>query len=139
MTESAVASRPRDEQPPDSTPTIRVTAMPADVNPYGDMFGGWMMAQMDLAAGSVASRHCCGRAVTVAVEGMKFHRPVFVGDEVSVHAELVATGSTSMTIEVEAWRRGRHTDEAYRVTQARFVFVAIGDDRQPRRVPTLPS
>ena len=68
---------------------------------------------------------------------MKFLRPVFVGDEVSVHAELVATGSTSMTIEVEAWRRGRHTGEAYRVTQAWFVLVAIGDDRQPRRVPTV--
>jgi acyl-CoA thioesterase YciA len=75
--------------------------------------------------------------VTIAVEGMQFHRPVFVGDEVSVHARLVATGTTSMTITVEAWRRGRHTDEACRVTQARFVFVAIGDDRQPRRVPRL--
>lgn len=127
----------KDEQPPLDTPVIRVTAMPADVNPYGDMFGGWMMAQMDLAGGSVASRHCGGRAVTIAVDGMQFHRPVFVGDEVSVHARLVATGRTSMTIDVEAWRRARHTDEACRVTQARFVFVAIGDDRQPRRVPPL--
>lgn len=127
----------KDEQPPLDTPVIRVTAMPADVNPYGDMFGGWMMAQMDLAGGSVASRHCGGRAVTIAVDGMQFHRPVFVGDEVSVHARLVATGRTSMTIDVEAWRRARHTDEACRVTQARFVFVAIGDDRQPRRVPRL--
>lgn len=129
----------KDEQPPAGAPTIRVTAMPADVNPYGDMFGGWMMAQMDLAAGSVASRHCGGRAVTIAVDGMQFHRPVFVGDEVSVHAALVATGNTSMTIEVEAWRRARHSDECYRVTQARFVFVAIGDDRQPRRVRALPT
>ena len=126
-----------EEEPPADAPVIRVTAMPADVNPYGDMFGGWMMAQMDLAAGSVASRHCGGSAVTIAVEGMQFHRPVFVGDEVSVHARLGATGTTSMTITVEAWRRGRHTDEACRVTQARFVFVAIGDDRQPRRVPRL--
>ena len=126
-----------EEEPPADTPVIRVTAMPADVNPYGDMFGGWMMAQMDLAAGSVASRHCGGRAVTIAVDAMQFHRPVFVGDEVSVYARLVATGTTSMTITVEAWRRGRHTDEACRVTQARFVFVAIGDDRQPRRVPRL--
>lgn len=124
-----------DEQPPPDAPVIRVTAMPADVNPYGDMFGGWMMAQMDLAAGSVASRHCGGRAVTIAVDGMQFHRPVFVGDEVSVYARLIATGTTSMTMEVEAWRRGRHNDDACRVTQARFIFVAIGDDRQPRRVP----
>lgn len=120
---------------PDGAPTIRVTAMPADANPYGDIFGGWLMGQMDLAAGSVASRHSGGRAVTVAAEGMKFHRPVIVGDEVSVYATLVATGSTSMTIDVEAWRRSRHKEEAFMVTQARFVFVAMGEDRQPRRVP----
>jgi acyl-CoA thioesterase YciA len=125
------------ERLPDANPVIRVTAMPADANPYGDIFGGWLMAQMDLAAGSVASRHSHGRAVTVAVEGMKFHRPVVVGDEVSVFARLVATGTTSMTIEVDAWRRGRHADEAYQVTQARFVFVAMGEDRQPRRVPGM--
>ena len=125
------------EHPPEGAPTIRVTAMPADANPYGDIFGGWLMGWMDSAAGSVASRHCGGRAVTVAVEGMKFHRPVIVGDELSVYARLEATGTTSMTIDVEAWRRGRHNDEAYRVTQARFVFVAIGEDRQPRRVPAM--
>ena len=122
---------------PDRPPTIRVTAMPADANPYGDIFGGWLMGHMDLAAGSVASHHSGGRAVTVAAEGMKFHRPVVIGDEMSVYATLVATGNTSMTIEVEAWRRGRHSDEAYMVTQARFVFVAIGEDRQPRRVPPM--
>ncbi|MBB4084545.1 acyl-CoA thioesterase [Sphingomonas carotinifaciens] len=122
---------------PDGAPTIRVTAMPADANPYGDIFGGWLMGQMDLAAGSVASRHSGGRAVTVAAEGMKFHRPVIVGDEVSVYATLVATGSTSMTIDVEAWRRSRHKEEAFMVTQARFVFVAMGEDRQPRRVPPM--
>ena len=128
-----------DDTPPAAEPTIRVTAMPADANPYGDIFGGWLMGQMDLAAGSVASRHCGGRAVTVAAEGMKFHRPVVVGDEVSVYAILAATGNTSMTVDVEAWRRSRHSDEAYMVTQARFVFVAIGEDRQPRRVPAKVS
>ena len=122
---------------PQKSPVIRVTAMPADANPYGDIFGGWLMGHMDLAAGSVASRHCGGRAVTIAVEGMKFHRPVIVGDELSVYATLVATGRTSMTIEVEAWRRSRHSEEAYNVTQARFVFVAIGEDRQPRKVPDM--
>ena len=122
---------------PEAAPTIRVTAMPADANPYGDIFGGWLMGQMDLAAGSVASRHSGGRAVTIAAEGMKFHRPVFVGDEVSVYATLVAVGTTSMTIEVEAWRRARHADESPKVTQARFVFVAIDDNRQPRRVPGM--
>ncbi|PAX08734.1 acyl-CoA thioesterase [Sphingomonas lenta] len=126
------------DTPPARAPTIRVTAMPADSNPYGDIFGGWLMGQMDLAAGSVASRHCGGRAVTIAVEAMKFHRPVFVGDELSVYATLIRTGNTSMTIEVEAWRRARHSDDCYRVTQASFTFVALGDDRQPRRVPGMP-
>jgi acyl-CoA thioesterase YciA len=122
---------------PDKAPTIRVAAMPADANPYGAIFGGWLMGQMDLAAGSVASRHAGGRAVTIAVEGMKFHAPVIVGDEVSVYATLVATGNTSMTIEVEAWRRARHSETAYMVTQARFVFVATDENRAPRRVPPV--
>ena len=123
---------------PDGSPTIRVTAMPADANPYGDIFGGWLMGQMDLAAGSVASRHAGGRAVTIACDAMKFHAPVLVGDEVSVYARLVAVGNTSMTIEVEAWRRARHANDACKVTQARFVFVATDTNRQPRRVAPLP-
>ena len=118
---------PLGETPPDGEPAVRVIAMPADTNPYGDIFGGWLLSMMDSAAGSVASRHSRGRAVTIAVEAMTFHRPVFVGDEVSVYATLVATGSTSMTIEVEAWRRGRHAMDAYQVTQARFVFGADQD------------
>ncbi|MBR0552228.1 acyl-CoA thioesterase [Stakelama marina] len=120
------------ERPPQCEPAIRVTTMPADANPYGDIFGGWLMSQMDMAAGLVASRHSKGRAVTIAVEGMKFHAPVLVGDEVSVYADLVATGRTSMTIDVEAWRRDRHQEEQCRVTQARFVFVAIDEARKPR-------
>ncbi|WP_242096124.1 MULTISPECIES: acyl-CoA thioesterase [unclassified Sphingomonas] len=124
---------------PAGAPTIRVTAMPGDANPYGDIFGGWLMGQMDLAAGSTASRHSGGRAVTIAVEGMKFHAPVLIGDEVSVFATLVAVGNTSMTIEVEAWRRARHVEDMCKVTQARFVFVATDENRRPRRVPGLPA
>lgn len=120
------------DAPPTGQPAIRVTTMPADANPYGDIFGGWLMSQMDMAAGLVASRHARGRAVTIAVEGMKFHAPVAIGDEVSVYADLVATGRTSMTIDVQAWRRGRHVEEQCRVTQARFVFVAIDEHRRPR-------
>ena len=127
----------QDERMPQGAPAIRVTAMPADANPYGDIFGGWLMSQMDLAAGSVASLHSGGRAVTIAVEGMTFHRPVFVGDEVSVFARLISVGRTSMKIDVEAWRRGRHSEESYKVTQATFTFVAVGEDRQPRRVAPL--
>ena len=80
-----------------------------------------------------------GRAVTIAVDGMTFHRPVIVGDEVSVFATLKSVGRTSMKIDVEAWRRARHDDRSYRVTQATFTFVAICEDRQPRSVPPLPA
>lgn len=126
-----------DEQPPEYSPAVRVIAMPADTNPHGDIFGGWLMSLMDSAAGSVAARHSKGRAVTIAVEGMTFLRPVIVGDEVSVFASLASVGSTSMKIAVEAWRRARHDDRSYRVTQATFTFVAIGEDRQPRSVPPI--
>src|SRR3546814_7071126 len=97
------------------------------------------MGQMDMAAGVVASRHSKGRAVTVAVEGMKFHNPVFVGDDVSVFAHLVRVGTTSMTIDVEAWRRARHSEESHRVTQDKFVFVAVDEEKRPRRVPPMPD
>jgi acyl-CoA thioesterase YciA len=126
---------PSDDLPPPDAPTVRVVAMPADTNPYGDIFGGWLLSMMDSAAGSVASRHSRGRAVTIAVDGMAFLRPVFVGDEVSVYARLTGTGRTSMKIAVEAWRRARHDENSYKVTEARFTFVAVGEDRQPRRVP----
>lgn len=128
-----------DETPPSGQPAIRITAMPADSNPYGDIFGGWLMSQMDLAAALVASRHAKGRAVTIAVEGMQFHRPVLIGDELSVYAELVKVGSTSMTVDVEAWRRARHGEESQKVTQAKFVFVAIDEVRRPRKVPPMPE
>ena len=124
---------------PEGAPATRITAMPGDANPYGDIFGGWLMGQMDMAAALVASRHSKGRAVTIAVEGMQFHRPVLVGDEVSVFATLVKVGSTSMTVEVEAWRRARHSEETYKVTQAKFIFVAIDEVRRPRRVPPMAS
>lgn len=124
---------------PQEQPAVRVTALPADANVYGDIFGGWLMSQMDLAASSVASRHATGRAVTIAVEGMTFHRPVFVGDEVSVFARLIKVGRTSMRVEVEAWARDRHSDDANKVTQAVFAFVAVGQDRRPRPVRALAS
>lgn len=128
-----------DPTPPTQAPTVRVVAMPADSNPNGDIFGGWLMSQMDLAAGSVASRHSTGRAVTIAVEGMKFHLPVSIGDEVSVYTKLASVGRTSMTIEVEAWRRHRDEHEMCKVTQASFTFVAIDLDGRPRPVPPLPA
>ncbi|MES2096860.1 MAG: acyl-CoA thioesterase [Pseudomonadota bacterium] len=121
-------------RPPSREPAIRVTAMPADANTYGDIFGGWLMSLMDSAAGLVAARHSHGRAVTVAMDGMQFHSPVHIGDEVSVYARLVKTGRTSMIVDVETWARDRHQDEFRKVTQAAFTFVAIDKDRKPRAV-----
>ncbi len=118
--------------PPSGEPTVRVIAMPADANPYGDIFGGWLVGQMDMAAGSVASRHSGGRASTVALNAMEFLLPVSVGDEVSVYATLVKAGRTSMTIDVEAWRRHRDEEQRHKVTQATFIFVAIDGNRKPR-------
>lgn len=115
-------------------PIIRVTAMPADVNPYGDIFGGWLMGLMDSGAGLIAARYSKGRAVTVAMDGMQFHLPVKVGDEVSVYGRLDKVGRSSMVIAVEAWRRPRHVDEAVKVTEAVFTFVAIDEGGRPRPV-----
>lgn len=124
-----------DGQLPRLAPAVRVFAMPADTNPVGDIFGGWLMCQMDVAAGSVAARRAEGRAVTIAAESMTFLRPVKVGDEVSVYASLDSTGRTSMRINVEAWRRAQHTDVAEKVTQAAFTFVAVDNDGRPRPLP----
>ena len=119
---------------PQGQPAIRVTAMPADTNANGDIFGGWLMSQMDMGAGLIAARHSRGRTATVAMDGMQFHHPVKIGDEISVYGNIVRVGRTSMTIAVEAWRRHRHEDEAIKVTQAVFTFVAIDDQGRPRPV-----
>jgi acyl-CoA thioesterase YciA len=115
-------------------PLIRVIAMPADTNPSGDIFGGWLMAQMDLAAGNLAHRIAKGRCVTAAVDGMAFLSPVHVGDEVSFYADLLSMGRTSMKITVEAERRTRFQTETIPVTKAVFTFVAIDEDRRPRPI-----
>jgi acyl-CoA thioesterase YciA len=114
---------------------IRTIAMPSDTNPAGDNSGGWLMTQLDLAAGTAAARRARGRCVTVAVDGMAFHSPVHVGDEVSVYADLISTGRTSMKFQVEAWRRSRDGDEQIKVTEAVFTFVAIDSGSRPRPLP----
>lgn len=126
------------DQDPTAAPTepvIRTIAMPADTNPSGDIFGGWLMGQRDLAAGNAAARRARGRCSTVAVDGMVFHRPVMVGDEVSLYATILWVGRTSMRISVEAWRRSREGDARFQVTQAIFTFVAIDAEGRPRPVP----
>jgi acyl-CoA thioesterase YciA len=105
-------------------PLIRVIAMPKDTNPSGDIFGGWLMAQMDLAAGNLAQRLAKGRCVTAAVDGMAFLAPV--------HVELLSVGRTSMKISIEAVRRTRFETETVPVTKAVFTFVALDEDRRPR-------
>ena len=109
--------------------------MPADTNPAGDIFGGWLLSQMDLAASSVAMRRARTRCATVALDGMAFLSPVFVGDEVSLYARLASTGRTSLKIMVEAWRRSRDGETSIKVTQAMFTFVAIDAERRPTPLP----
>lgn len=122
------------QTPPNGEPALRTVAMPADTNPAGDIFGGWLMAQMDLAGGLAASRVARGRVATVAVDAMVFRRPVKVGDEVSVWAELIATGTTSLRFRVSAWRRPREEAHHVKVTEAIFTFVALDETGRKRPV-----
>lgn len=120
---------------PSGTLTLQTVAMPADTNSNGDIFGGWLMAQMDLAGSVLARERAQGRVATVAVEGMSFHRPVQVGDVVSIHAEMLREGRTSMVMDVAAWVRRLPTGKALKVTEARFIFVAIDDTGAKRFLP----
>lgn len=116
-------------------PALRAIAMPADANPNGDIFGGWVLSQMDLAGGTAAVRRAQGRVATVAITGMSFHLPVFIGDEVSCYAEIVKVGRTSIAVRVESWVRRGVSNERIKVTEGLFTYVAIGPDRRPRPVP----
>jgi acyl-CoA thioesterase YciA len=116
-------------------PALRTIAMPADANPNGDIFGGWLMAQMDLAGSVEAVRRARGRVATVAVDAMSFHRPVFIGDLVSCYARLVRSGRTSLTVDVETWVERRADGAAERVTEGVFTYVALGPDGRPRPLP----
>ena len=123
----------------DATPrgelAIRTLAMPADANPNGDIFGGWVLGQMDIAGGIVAARRARGRVATVAITAMTFHLPVFVGDEVSCYCTIERIGRTSIAVKVETWSRRASGAETVKVTEGLFTYVAIGDDRRPRPVP----
>ncbi|CEK12068.1 acyl-CoA thioester hydrolase YciA [Legionella hackeliae] len=115
--------------------TIQTLAMPADTNANGDIFGGWLVSQMDLAAGVLAKKIAHGRVATVAIHSMTFLKPVHVGDIVSCHVELAKRGTTSMTIAVEVWAERATTGGRYKVTEGTFVFVAIDEEGNPRKVP----
>jgi acyl-CoA thioesterase YciA len=121
--------------PPAGEPALRAIAMPADANPNGDIFGGWLLSQMDLAGGNVAKLRAKGRVATVGLERMTFHLPVFIGDEVSCYAVIQKIGRSSITISVETWVRRGDGGARVKVTQGVFTYVAIGTDRRPRPVP----
>lgn len=120
---------------PEGHAAIRVIAMPADTNPNGDIFGGWIMSQMDLAGATVALMRAQGRVATVAVDGMTFHKPVMVGDVVSFYSTIERVGRTSITVKVDAWALRHRFGDEERVTEGTFTYVAIGEDRKPRPVP----
>ena len=117
---------------------LRTIAMPADTNSYGDIFGGWLLAQMDLAGGAYAIQRARGRVATVGIEAMSFHSPVYVGDQVSCYCRTAQVGRTSITVHVETWarrRRGSHFGESVKVTEGMFTFVALNEDGSKRLVP----
>jgi acyl-CoA thioesterase YciA len=114
---------------------IRTLAMPADTNQNGDIFGGWLLSQMDVGGGVFASKLAKSRAVTVAIEAMNFRKPVYVGDLVSVHANLVKIGRTSITVHLEAWVLRRKEQSSILVTDGNFTYVAIDDQGHPRPIP----
>ena len=119
---------------PDRAPLIRVTAMPTDANPYGGVFGGWLMSQMALGAGSLASREGQGKAVVVSATDFAFPGAMAVGDELSVYCEVLVTGNTSLTIAAEAIARERNGEAETKVASGTFKFVMLGDDDNPRPV-----
>lgn len=115
----------------DTCPALRTIAMPENTNANGDIFGGWMLSQMDLAGSVIATKKARARVATVGVEAMSFHKPVLVGDEVSCYARINRIGKTSITIHVESWARPRLGELAHMVTEGKFTYVAIGEDRKP--------
>lgn len=128
-------SSPDQQKEPEGLLTIRTIAMPADLNYEGDVFGGWLMAQMDLAGGIAARWRCEGRVATVAVDAMTFHTPMQVGDELSCYCICTKTGRTSITYRVEAWVRRRSGGPQVKATQGTFTFVRVGDDGKPCPIP----
>ena len=121
-------------QPPQKTPTLRVIPMPADTNAEGDIFGGWLLSQMDLAGASEAYQYVGHRIVTVGVDSMSFHKPVYVGDEVSFFTEIKNVGKTSISVHVQAWARGRVEKEYRSVTEGVYTFVALDHNRNPTEI-----
>ena len=115
---------------------LRVMPMPADANVHGDVFGGWLMAQVDVAGAQLAARRAGGRVATIAVNSFVFKQPVFVGDLLSFYADIVRVGRTSVTILVEVFAKRMHDAQTVKVTEATVTYVATGADRKPRELPS---
>ena len=121
---------------PDKSPTLRVVPMPADANQHGDIFGGWVMSQVDIAGGILAARRARGRVATVAVNAFVFKQPVFVGDVLSFYAGITHVGRTSLTVDVQVYaERNPGKMICVKVTEACLTYVAVGPDRRPRELP----
>ena len=132
---SAREARQSESAEPRGVLTVRVSAMPADTNANGDIFGGWVLSRMDQAGGIAAVERVRGRVVTIALDAMTFIRPVRVGDVLEVYTEVESVGRTSMKIHVESWARRFQTHIQEKVTDATFTFVAIDDTGRPRPIP----
>ena len=138
MTDSATLPATDGTTLPDEDPILRVVPMPGDANQHGDVFGGWIMAQVDIAGGILAARRANGRVATVAVTSFVFKQPVFVGDRLSFYGAIVRTGRTSITVDVSVYtERSRLKSEILKVTEATLVYVATDDERRPRTLPPL--
>ncbi len=129
-----MAVRKASKSLPESELALRAIAMPVFANAHGDIFGGWLLSQMDLAGSAVAVRRANGRVVTVAVTAMSFQRPVFVGDEVSCYAKILKVGRTSITVKVEAFARRDRSGKQIQVTEGVFTYVAVDSKSKPRPV-----
>ncbi len=122
--------------PASRQPALRVVPMPADANVHGDIFGGWIMSQVDIAGGTIAAERARGRVATVAVNSFVFKEPVLIGDRVSFYADIVRVGRTSLTVNVEVWaERNPAQRQVVKVTEATLTFVATDEQRRPRPVP----
>ena len=131
---------PEDPFRKNHAPSLRTVAMPADANPSGDIFGGWIMSQMDLAGAIYASYIVKGRIVTVAVKGMTFHLPVFIGDQVSCYCKTSRIGTTSISIHIETWvRRKQSAEQNLKVTEATYTYVVIDQHRKPIAIQRIDS
>jgi len=124
---------------PEGMPTLRVMPMPSDANIHGDVFGGWIMAQVDIAGALPAVRRANGRVGTVAVNSFVFKQPVFVGDLLSFYAKIVKTGRTSITVNVEVYAERNRLQATVKVTEATLTYVATDEDRRPRELPPITS